>query len=353
MNFTEELLSWYAQHARILPWREDTNPYHIWISEVILQQTRVNQGMSYYLRFVEKYPGVGELAAAEEEDVLKLWQGLGYYSRARNLLETARVIHRDYADLFPGRYVDLIRLKGIGEYTASAIASIAFGEAVPVLDGNVFRVLARVFGIEEPIDSTSGRKVFKALAAQHLSIRYPGMYNQAVMEFGALQCVPLNPDCETCVLRGMCKAKELNLQSRLPVKQYTGKVMEVYHTYLIPLMGAKTIMEKRNTGGLWRGLYQFPLIESIEKPDQLKIVEHTLWKHFAGQDSRLTFLPDIDIHLLSHRKIFANYILIYRSDEPILPDEHYFFIDQSELHKLPVSRLMERFLENNIRRFHG
>lgn len=353
VNFTEELLNWYAQHARILPWREDTNPYYIWLSEVILQQTRVNQGISYYVRFVERFPAIADLAAAEEEEVLKLWQGLGYYSRARNLLVTARVINSDYQGKFPERFVDLMKLKGIGEYTASAIASIAFNEAVPVLDGNVFRVLSRVFGIDEPIDSTSGKKVFKNIAIQHLSSRHPGMYNQAIMEFGALHCTPVNPDCDSCVLREICKARELNLQTKLPVKQYTGKVKVVYHTYLIPLIGNKTILEKRSTGGLWKGLYQFPLIESVEKPDQAWISEHKLWKHFVGDQSRLVFLPDADVHLLSHRKIFANYILIYRLDEPNLPNEHYYYTDLSELHKLPVSRLMERFLENNIRQFHG
>lgn len=281
-TFATNLLVWYDQNKRDLPWRGIQNPYFIWISEVILQQTRVNQGMPYYLRFVEKYPTVADMAAATEKDVLRLWQGLGYYSRARNMLHTAQIIVAEYDGKFPDNYKALKKLKGIGDYTASAIASFAFNEKVATVDGNVFRVLARVFGIEEDIASPKGKKTFAALAKTLLPEEQTANYNQAVMEFGALYCKPTSPDCPNCIFKADCVAANTNKQDILPIKAKKNVAKKRYFHYLVFEYDKKLLLKERGEGDIWQGLYDFVLIERTKETKKENAKEN------AGEDEKET-----------------------------------------------------------------
>jgi A/G-specific adenine glycosylase len=285
MTFAHELLTWYPNNKRDLPWRDIDNPYFIWLSEVILQQTKVAQGMPYYLRFVENYPTIGAMAAAEEKDILRLWQGLGYYSRARNMHQTAQIIVNEYDSNFPNTYKTLKKLKGIGDYTASAIASFAFGEKVAVLDGNVFRVLARVFGVEEDIMSTKGKKVFAELAKNLLPNQQTNTYNQAIMEFGALYCKPSSPDCPNCILRDSCVAFASKKQDILPIKAKKTVAKKRYLHYLVFEFENKLLLKERNAGDVWQGLYDFVL---VEKDSEKKILPKNTGKKTAQTNTNDT-----------------------------------------------------------------
>lgn len=266
MVFSKVLIDWYLKNKRELPWRKTSDPYHIWLSEIMLQQTRIEQGLPYYQRFISAFPSVFDLAAAPQEKVLKLWQGLGYYSRARNLHESAKYVAEELNGVFPGSYKELKELKGVGDYTAAAIASICYNEPVAVVDGNVYRVLSRFFDIETPINSTAGIKEFKALASELLDEKDPSSFNQALMEFGALQCKPRNPLCETCPLSSGCLALQKNKIKDLPVKLKKTKVKKRYFNYLVVYSQEnKTLLRQRTGKGIWNGLYEFPLIET-EKP---------------------------------------------------------------------------------------
>ena len=236
-HFSEKIIAWYDQNKRDLPWRNTKDAYLIWLSEIILQQTRVDQGMDYYLKFAKEFPTVKHLAKADNEKVMKLWQGLGYYSRARNLHTTAKIISEKYHGKFPDEYSDILSLKGVGNYTAAAIASFAFNKPYAVVDGNVYRVLARVFGIESPIDSTQGKKEFETLATELLDRKKPASHNQAIMELGALQCKPVNPDCSICALNTMCFAYSKKRINELPVKAKKTKVRNRYFNYIVLLDG--------------------------------------------------------------------------------------------------------------------
>ncbi|MBA4745028.1 MAG: A/G-specific adenine glycosylase [Muricauda sp.] len=266
MTFAPKILNWYRKHKRELPWRETREPYKVWLSEIILQQTRVAQGMPYYYSFVEAFPTVYDLANAPEEQVLKLWQGLGYYSRARNLHATAKMVVEDFNGEFPKTYKELKSLKGVGDYTASAIASFCFDIAEPVVDGNVYRVLSRYFGVDLPINSTQGIKYFKELAREVMDERNIRDYNQGIMEFGAIQCAPKKPYCLLCPLQDSCVALKENKVDSLPVKQNKTKVRNRYFNFLVLLDGDEnTILEQRKGKGIWQNLYQFPLIESDKR----------------------------------------------------------------------------------------
>lgn len=268
MVFYNLLIEWYLENKRDLPWRKTTNPYLIWLSEIMLQQTRVAQGTPYFLSFVDAFPTVFDLANADEEKVLKLWQGLGYYSRARNLHKTAQYIATELNGVFPSTYKELLQLKGVGEYTAAAIASFSFNEVVPVVDGNVFRVLARYFDIETDISQASAKKEFAALAFELMSKEEPAIFNQAIMEFGALQCVPKNPDCENCIFNSSCAALQRKKVEQLPVKLKKLKVKNRYFNYIMLLDAeGKTIIQKRTSKGIWHNLYEFPLIETLQEED--------------------------------------------------------------------------------------
>jgi A/G-specific adenine glycosylase len=265
MNFPNILIKWYLQNKRDLPWRKTTNPYHIWLSEIMLQQTRVAQGTPYFFAFTKEFPTVFDLANASEEQVLKLWQGLGYYSRARNLHKTAQYVANELNGIFPETYAALLKLKGVGEYTAAAIASFSYNEAVPVVDGNVFRVLSRYFDIESDIAVPATKKEFTALAQELMPQDNPAIFNQAIMEFGALQCVPKSPDCSVCVFNDSCAALQKKKVAFLPVKSKKIKVTNRFFNYLIleDILG-NTLIQKRTSKGIWHNLYEFPLFETTE-----------------------------------------------------------------------------------------
>ncbi len=255
------LIHWYSREKRILPWRESRNPYSVWLSEIILQQTRVAQGTPYFNNFIKKFPTIRDLANASEQEVLKLWEGLGYYSRARNLLAAARQVSDEYGGNFPSTYKELLKLKGIGPYTAAAIASICFDERVPVIDGNVFRLIARIFGITADISQAPSRKEFEVAAQKILPIEAPGDFNQAMMEFGALVCKPFNPDCQRCELSSFCYAFKENAQHLLPVKRKKIKAQERVLNYHVFTHKELVCMNKRAKGDIWQGLWDFFLDE--------------------------------------------------------------------------------------------
>ncbi|OCB77543.1 A/G-specific adenine glycosylase [Flavobacterium piscis] len=268
MNFSNILIKWYLQNKRDLPWRKTADPYHIWLSEIMLQQTRVAQGTPYFFAFTQEFPTVFDLANASEEQVLKLWQGLGYYSRARNLHKTSQYVANELNGVFPANFKDLLQLKGVGEYTAAAIASFSYNEAVPVVDGNVFRVLSRYFDVESDISLPATKKEFTELAYELMPKDNPAIFNQAIMEFGALQCVPKSPDCSICVFNESCAALQKKKVSVLPVKSKKLKVTNRFFNYLIleDVLG-NTLIQKRTDKGIWHNLYEFPLVETTEIVD--------------------------------------------------------------------------------------
>lgn len=342
MNFTYKITNWYSINKRDLPWRKTQNPYHIWLSEIILQQTQVKQGLSYYEAFVNFFPTVNHLANATQEQVLKLWQGLGYYSRARNLHDTAQFIVSELEGVFPNNYANLLKLKGVGEYTASAIASICFNEPKAVVDGNVYRVLSRYFGIETPINSTKGIKEYKLLAQSLINYENPGQYNQGIMEFGALQCKPQNPDCNICPLNAGCVALQKKMVATLPVKLKKTKVEIKYFNFLVFISNnRKTIFEKRNSAGIWQNLYQFPLIETQEPANLEQIKNNTIFKNYVANglyDIR-SYNDNTIIHKLTHRHLHTKFWIV-EIDQ--LPE---FSISFEKIKQYPTPRLISRFLE--------
>jgi A/G-specific adenine glycosylase len=301
------LVPWYLENRRALPWREAKDPYQVWLSEIILQQTQVVQGLPYYEKFVANFPTVHHLAQATEQEVLKLWQGLGYYSRARNLHYTAQEVSAKLGGIFPNTFEGLLALKGIGVYTASAIASICFDRPKAVVDGNVYRVLSRVFGVDLPINETVGIKQFQQLADQQLDQNDPGTYNQAIMEFGALQCVPKNPDCSKCPLSEQCAAYATGAVSRLPVSIKKIKVKTEYYNFLV-LQDQKggLWMRPRPASGIWPNLYEFPLIESSVPLDQREVLEkgNALCQGLNNSIQTLeSFNTKPWVHRLTHKKL--------------------------------------------------
>lgn len=333
-TFSQTIIRWYHKNKRNLPWRHTSDPYKIWLSEIILQQTRVQQGLPYYELFTAKFPTVHDLAAAKEDIVMKAWQGLGYYSRARNLHYTARYVSKELKGRFPNEYEAIKGLKGIGEYTAAAIASIAYNKPYAVVDGNVFRVLARYFSIYTPIDSTEGKKEFSQLADKLLDKKDPGTFNQAIMEFGAMQCVPQNPDCVRCPLNKSCKALANNAVDQLPVKSQKTKVRTRYFNYFIVRKQGKLLMKKRTERDIWNNLYDFPLLETKR---ELKKISGAL---AAGSYK----------HILSHQLINARFwevktqtsqlkkILAKNSKKSI-------YILDNQLYKFAFPRLIQRYFE--------
>jgi len=316
--FATNLIPWYAENKRNLPWRNNSDPYRVWLSEIILQQTRVQQGLPYYLKFLEAFPTVEELANAPEAKVLKLWQGLGYYSRARNLHATAKTITNEMGSVFPDNYSDLLKLKGVGDYTASAIASICYNEPAAVVDGNVFRVLSRVFGISTPINTTSGQKEFKKLALQLIDKGQPGTHNQALMEFGARQCVPKNPDCGSCIFQNRCLAFLNNSVAKLPVKLKSKPSVKRYFNYLVFIShNEKTLLEQRLGKGIWHKLYEFPLIETSKKIDLQTLKSMVEFQKFTN-DLKVTSITLYNekpvLHKLSHQDLYAQFWIVEVSE---------------------------------------
>ncbi|MDU8884932.1 A/G-specific adenine glycosylase [Yeosuana sp. MJ-SS3] len=313
MVFSKTLTHWYSNNKRDFPWRKTKNPYYIWLSEIILQQTQVKQGLPYYEVFIRTYPTVFDLANASESEILKLWQGLGYYSRARNLHTTAKYIVNKFNGEFPSTYDDLLKLKGVGDYTASAIASICFNENTAVVDGNVYRVLARYFGIETPINSTKGTKEFKKLAQELIDKKNPAEFNQAIMEFGATQCKPKNPDCAACPFNNSCIALQKNMIDKLPVKQKTIKLRKRYFNFLVFISeNGNTVLEKRKTKGIWQNLYQFPLIESNKSLNYKELKDIVNAHHVLNGNCFNLFLYNEDdiIHKLSHQHLYTKFWIV-------------------------------------------
>lgn len=357
-NFPFELINWYRRNHRKLPWRETNDPYKIWLSEIILQQTRVDQGRSYYEKFVDKYPKVADLATADQEEVLKDWQGLGYYSRARNLHSAANMIVEDFDGKFPNTYLEIKQLKGVGDYTAAAIASFAYGEAKAVVDGNVYRLLARYFGIETPIDSTQGKKEFTALAQQLIPEDQAGIYNQAIMEFGALQCKPKNPDCQTCPLQTSCAAYAADKIDLLPIKARKTKVRDRFFHYLILETADQMILRKRSGKGIWQNLFDFPLIETeaLLNWEQLEaLLEQNAVPNIfgtSGIEPKIAFEASSGArtHLLSHQKLHCRFFHLKLKEKPKKMEDGLSLIKKSALGRYPIPKLIENYLreETNL-----
>lgn len=347
MNILHDtLINWYAENRRDLPWRHHPSPYQVWLSEVILQQTRVNQGWDYYLRFVEKWPTVADLAAATEEEVLKMWQGLGYYSRARNLHQCARQVMEQFNGNFPADFEQLKQLKGVGNYTAAAIASIAFNLPHAVVDGNVYRVLSRLFDIGIPINTHEGQTLFSRAADTLINREQPSLHNQAMMEFGALQCTPKNPNCLLCPLQTQCLAFERQTVLQRPVKLQKQKVTTRHFNYLVFRIQDRVYLHKRNANDIWKNLYDFPCIES-EKPMSVEEVLST--EEFLQLIKNQTFvvakISPVFTHKLTHRTILAQFIEIILSQELLqIETKDLILTPERDLGNYPIPRLIDLYL---------
>ncbi|WP_298073729.1 A/G-specific adenine glycosylase [uncultured Bacteroides sp.] len=339
--FSRVLLDWYAEHRRELPWRETKDPYRIWISEIILQQTRVVQGYEYFLRFVERFPDLVALAEADEDEVMKYWQGLGYYSRARNLHAAARSMN----GVFPRTYEGVRALKGVGDYTAAAICSIAYDMPYAVVDGNVYRVLSRYFGVEVPIDSVQGKKLFASLAQEMLDEKHVALYNQAIMDFGAIQCTPQSPSCMFCPLADSCSALATGKVALLPIKQYRTKTTDRYFTYIYICVGGQMLLRKRTGNDIWRNLYELPLIETDRQMTVEELLLASELKELGTDVEPIVRPLQIGVkHVLSHQIIHADfYEMIFPADIQGFSD--YIRIGQREWTRYAVPRLIHQFLE--------
>jgi A/G-specific adenine glycosylase len=344
MDFTEKLVGWYDKNRRELPWRETLDPYRIWLSEILLQQTRIDQGLPYYHRFVETFPSVQELAGADEQQVLRLWQGLGYYTRARNLHATAREIVSAHGGRFPEKYEEIKKLRGIGEYTAAAIASISFSLPFPVVDGNVIRFFSRHFGIEVPASSALMKNTVRRIAGQLILKTDPGRFNQAMMEFGALCCRPSNPLCKTCIFRRSCVARREGRVDLLPVRaEKSEKRIRYFHYLLIfPKDKRSLYLKKRVEDDIWKSLYDFPLIETPEGLTEPDLKKNPQWKKlFRGVRIRRVSVSPPFTHRLTHLVLIARFVRVETDPFPELPFERTVIRD---LEKYPLPRLIERYL---------
>lgn len=345
MDFAAILINWYIQHKRELPWRKTKNPYFIWLSEVILQQTRVDQGLPYYQSFINKYPSISDLAAAKEDEILKLWQGLGYYSRARNLHFTAKTIANDLNGIFPNNYKSLKNLKGVGDYTAAAIASFAYNLPHPVVDGNVYRFLSRIFDISTPIDSLKGKKDFLELAGELIDKKQPGLFNQAVMEFGAIMCVPKQPSCHACPFAESCLALKNNSITSLPVKTKKIRQKERYFYYFHLKNKDNVLLQKRTSDDIWKNLYEFPLVELALREKQSTILSNPLLKKIGGDNWKLINISEEYKHILTHQIIYATFFEIEILEINKLP-KNIFKANNEKLSHYAIPRLIDRYLEN-------
>lgn len=340
-----QLLNWYHQNKRNLPWRNTKNPYFIWLSEVILQQTRVAQGLPYYQNFTKNYKTVKELANAPLQDVLKLWQGLGYYSRARNMHQTAQMVVSQFGGKFPKTYQELVKLKGIGPYTAAAIASFAYNLPHAVIDGNVFRVLSRLFLISEPINTTQGKKVFEALANEFLNLNTPADHNQAIMELGATVCLPKNPNCSDCPLNNTCKAFTIKKMADLPVKLPKNATKTRYFNYLVVVNNNQIVLKKREEKDIWQHLFEPILIESdreMQEPEMVAVIYGKGW--FNPKKAKIIYALTYK-HILTHQKLICTfYVAELKGETPKINNG--IWVDAKDVDKYPTHRLFEKFLLN-------
>lgn len=340
-DFLSKVLEmWYKDHGRELPWRLTKDPYAVWISEIILQQTRVVQGLDYYKRFISRFPTVQDLAQAPLDEVLLLWQGLGYYSRARNLHAASQQIVEQGS--FPSTYLGIRSLKGIGDYTAAAISSLSFNLPYAVVDGNVYRVLSRLFGLDIPIDSTVGKKQFAELAQELLDKQNPGLYNQAIMDFGALQCVPKSPICTDCPLQDKCVAFAENRVEELPVKSHKTKVTNRYFHYYFIHVGSEVLLHQRQAGDIWQGLYELPLVET--QTAEKNALAGSIWADLSSQGTVSLVCGKVK-HVLSHRIIYADLCQIDLPAWPEVLPQGYFVVKTSNLDLYAIPRLVEILLQ--------
>jgi A/G-specific adenine glycosylase len=344
MNFSDELINWYLLNKRDLPWRNTNDAYVIWLSEIILQQTRVEQGLPYFHRFVETYPNVAAFAAADEDEILKLWQGLGYYSRGRNMLKTARMVMSMHGGTFPLNYDQLIGLKGIGAYTAAAIASFAANQPHAVVDGNVYRVLARFFGIDTPINSPKGKQVFQQLADQILNKQHPGLHNQAIMEFGAMLCKPKNPVCGDCPVRTGCNAWLNNKIAQLPVKIGKPAVKERFLNYFLIMNGDQILLNKRDDTDIWANMYDLPSVETTCMTPLSHLIVSEKYLQLFGNESNIMQSFDTVKHMLTHQKLFVRFFSL--EARHINLEKNWFYTDVKNLKKLALPKIIFIFINN-------
>jgi len=341
--FRQSLLAWYQPEARPLPWKGIQNPYHIWLSEIILQQTRVEQGLAYYLRFVETHPRIQDLAAAQDDEVMKLWEGLGYYSRARNLLAAARYVAKELGGTFPDSYEGIRQLKGVGPYTAAAIASFAYNLPHAVVDGNVFRVLARFFGISTPQDSTEGKKQFTQLAEQLLDAEQAARYNQAIMDFGATVCLPRAPKCVQCPLREQCVALQAGRIAELPVKSKKISKTERFFHYLVLNHQGQVWIQKREAKDIWLHLYQFPLLEreSLDMSNEILLEQvRNKWQVQAQVRSASKVFQQV----LTHQVVNARFWELDLTELPAIGEAGWLLISRTDLKKYAFPKVIDRYL---------
>lgn len=350
----KKLIGWYEQEKRDLPWRRTSDPYKIWVSEVILQQTRVSQGINYFYNFLEAFPDVEALAQAEETDVLKVWQGLGYYSRARNMHRAAKTIVENFGGKFPSDYKNILALKGIGEYTAGAIVSFSFGMPHAAVDGNVKRVLSRLFAIHDQIDTSIGDKKLKNIAQELIPGENPGTFNQALIEFGAVWCIPKNPKCETCPLQQHCLAFANNSVDQLPAKKPKKKPRDRFLNYLVIQNKDHRhfyLRKRSDNADIWKNLYDFPLIESERPLSPEELINTREWRKLIGENYRsLNRKSDKKKHQLSHQTLHT-YFWEVNIDNLLEPDFSVNGIIKDEkrnVHQYPFPRLIDAFLQENF-----
>jgi A/G-specific adenine glycosylase len=342
--FTKGICQWYRQNKRELPWRNEKDPYRIWLSEVILQQTQVKQGLSYYLKFRKNYPTVRHLAIASQDQILKDWQGLGYYSRARNMHAAAQSIVSNQGGIFPSNYEEIRKLKGIGDYTAAAIASFAYDLPYAVVDGNVYRVLSRVFGMSSPVDSLEGKKLFQEMASALLDKAAPAEHNQAIMEFGSQFCRPAKPDCPSCIFKNKCAAYANNKVGDLPLKQKKIKIRTRFLNYVVLLdKNNHIVINKRHEKDIWRGLYDFPLIESQSEVAPKSLLASQYFSEKTGKNSKIMHISEPYKHILTHQKLFARfYVVKTKKKHPKALET----VCISEIKKTAFPRLIEKYLND-------
>ena len=346
MKIGDVLITWYRKHKRDLPWRKTQDPYLIWVSEIILQQTRISQGTAYYQRFIEKFPNIDSLATANIDEVLKIWQGLGYYSRARNMYETALEIVSKKQGIFPSKANELQQLKGIGGYTAAAIASISFNEKIPVVDGNVIRWVARMKGFNAPVSSTKLKGEVYKTCVEYIKSHNPGEFNQAMMEFGALQCIPGKPDCSSCPFMKICKAHINYIEEELPTPKKVKKQKIRYFNYFILKHKGKIILRKRAEDDIWKGLYEFPMIETKRKTSFNTLLKSNVVKQM--RISKYNSFREIGIevrHVLSHQIILARFYELTFIEAPKFNFQDVDMVEIASINKYPVSRIIEKIIE--------
>jgi A/G-specific adenine glycosylase len=352
MEISKTLINWYSYHKRDLPWRSASDPYIIWVSEIILQQTRVDQGMEYFIKFIARFPDVFSLATANEQEVLKYWQGLGYYSRARNMHSAAKTVVEEMNGVFPVKFEELLKLKGIGNYTASAIASICFNEPCPVVDGNVMRVIARYFGITLAVNTPEAQKLIYETCNSIIDRTQPGEFNQAIMEFGALQCTPRNTQCISCPLQPGCEAYRTGRVESLPLKLKPARPRIRYFYYLLiqheDKEGVQSIYMKKRAGkDIWKGLFELPLIESPAASEPDELYGSVDWKAiFNQQHVEIIEFSNEYKHLLSHQTIFARFVSL-RIEGPLEGTNSWQQVSFSHVHEFPIPRLVDKYLKQH------